>query len=117
MFKVNNVTMPEPSEISVSINDLDVDSTRNAKGDLIRDRVAVKRKYEIAYKSLSADDLSKILNAMKDEFFDATLIDPMENKAVTRKYYVGDRSIGVYSYNSKYKKCMYKDVKFSIVQK
>ena len=44
ILKINGIAIPDPSEFSVDIMDIDDETTRNAKGDLIRNRIATKRK-------------------------------------------------------------------------
>ena len=44
MLKINNVSIAVPSAFQVDIQDIDGESNRNAKGELLRDRIAVKRK-------------------------------------------------------------------------
>ena len=42
MLKINGVDIATPKTFSVDISDLDGETNRNAKGELIRDRIAVK---------------------------------------------------------------------------
>ena len=45
LFKINGVTMPTPKSFKVTINDIDSENTtRDARGTMHRDRIAVKRK-------------------------------------------------------------------------
>ena len=44
MLKINGVAVATPKTFEVIISDLDGESNRNTNGDLIRDRIAVKRK-------------------------------------------------------------------------
>lgn len=96
-MKINGTTIPTPSSMEVAIMDIDSDSYRNANGNLIRDRVAVKRKVNCSWNWLSVSDASTLLKAVKDEFFEMTYLDPMEGGEVTKTFYVGDRTNPVYS--------------------
>jgi hypothetical protein len=93
-LKVNGVPLvASPSEFRVTILDLDDadSSVRTSDGMLNRDRIAVKRQIEIGWNALTSIQLSQILKAMKDVFFDFTFPDPMEGKYITKRMYVGDR--------------------------
>ena len=77
--------------------DIDSDSYRNANGNLVRDRVAVKRKVNCSWNWLSVSDASTLLTAVEDEFFEMTYLDPKAGKELTLTFYVGDRTNPVYS--------------------
>lgn len=72
--------------------DLDGESNRNAKGDLLRDRIAVKRKIECEWPPLTMKEVSTLLNSVKSVYFTVEYPDPMEGGIVTKTFYVGDRS-------------------------
>lgn len=91
MLKINGVAIATPKSFKVDIMDLDGESNRNAKGELIRNRVAVKRKLECEWPPLSMSEISTILKAVKDVYFSVTYPDPMEGTIVTKTFYVGDR--------------------------
>lgn len=92
MLTIDGVKVTAPSVFKVDINDLDGESGRNARGDLIRDRVAVKRKLECEWGPLQNGEISVILQAVKNEFFDVRYPDPMTGSMQTKTFYVGDRS-------------------------
>lgn len=100
---VNGTTLPAPNQYSFIVNDIDGKSTRNANGKLSRDRVAVKRKLTINWGPLSIEQLSKILQAIKDPFFQCTYLDGQEGQMMTKTFYVGDRTSPAYSWNEKMK--------------
>lgn len=92
------VSLPDPSEMSWSISDLDSDSSgRNQNGDLYRDRQAVKRKLECSWPPCKTEVLSVLLNAVEDEFFELTYPDPVVGQNRTMTCYVGDRSAPLYT--------------------
>lgn len=92
MLKINGVAIAAPSVFKVDISDLDGEAGRNARGNLIRDRVAVKRKLECEWGPLENSEISTLLQAVKDEFFQVTYPDPMTGNNQTKTFYVGDRS-------------------------
>lgn len=97
-MKINGTKIKAPSEYSVSISDLDGETHRNAKGQMIRDRVAVKRKIECSWNMLTIEEMKTLLNAVKDEFFSCTYLDPMTGTEQTKTFYVGDRTSPIYSF-------------------
>ena len=48
-MKINGVKIKTPQEMQVTINDIDGETTRNARGDMVRDRIAVKRKISLKF--------------------------------------------------------------------
>lgn len=96
MIQINGVAIATPKSFKVTINDLDGESNRNARGELIRDRIAVKRKLECEWAPLSMSEISTILQAMQDVYFSVTYPDPMEGIMLTKTFYVGDRTAPIY---------------------
>ena len=97
ILKINGVAIPDPSEFSVDIMDIDDETTRNAKGDLIRNRIATKRKLNCQWPPCGNAEMSTILKAVKNVFFTVEYPDPMEGIRLTKTFYVGDRQMPVYS--------------------
>lgn len=94
-LKVNGQNIvATPSEMQVTILDLDDadSSVRTADGTLNRDRVAVKRQIDLTWSMLSNVQISQILKAMDAVFFEFTFPDPMEDKNITKRVYVGNRA-------------------------
>lgn len=95
MLKINGVVIHTPKGYEVTISDLDGESSRNANGKLIRDRIAVKRKISLEWPPLTQGEISTLLSAVSDVFFTCEFIDPQEG-VVTRTMYVGDRTSPAY---------------------
>jgi len=93
MLKINGVAIAAPSVFQVDIADIDGETRRNARGDLIRDRVAVKRKLNCEWPPLTMGEISTLLQAVKDVFFQVTYPEPMTGRTETKTFYVGDRSM------------------------
>lgn len=85
-----------PKSFVVDLSDIDGESTRNALGDLIRDRIAVKRKLSCDWEPLRMDQISALLQAVQNEFFQVTYPDPMTGSMRTSFFYVGDRTAPMY---------------------
>ena len=49
MISVNGVAIATPKTFEATVTDLDGESNRNANGELIRDRIAVKRKLNLEW--------------------------------------------------------------------
>lgn len=114
MLKINGVVVKTPSSFEVQISDLDGESNRNAQGDLIRDRIAVKRKLICEWPPLTQTESATLLNAVKDVFFDVTYPDPQLG-LVTKTMYVGDRTTPAYQYKNGEVK--WSGVKFNLVER
>lgn len=102
MLILNGVVVPTPKAMSISINDIDAETGRNANGTIVRDRVAVKRKIECEWGMLTQDEMQTLLNAVTPVFFSVKYIDP-QTGITTKTMYVGDRTAPVYNFNSKFK--------------
>ena len=97
ILTINGVEVKDPKSLQVEIQDIDKESERNANGTMVRTRVATKRKISVEWSPLSNSEISKILKAMSNVFFTVKYTDPMEGKAITKTFYVGDSSAPVYS--------------------
>lgn len=95
MISINGVVIATPKTFEVEISDLDGETNRNANGDLVRDRIAVKRKLILEWPPLSQSQISTLLKAVSSVFFSVTFPDP-ELGVITKTMYVGDRTAPVY---------------------
>lgn len=78
MIVVNGNKIAVPKSYKVTVSDIDGESNRNANGELVRDRIAVKRKLEMEWGPLEDSEISVLLKAVKDTFFEVTFPDPQE---------------------------------------
>lgn len=95
---INGTEIPVyPAEFAVTILDLDdADGTyRTADGRMNRERVAVKRQIEIGFNAMLWENLSSLLRATEDEFFNFTYPDPLTGRQATKIFYVGDRQAAI----------------------
>ena len=92
LLTINGVSITSPKELQVDVMDLDGTTNRNAKGEIVRDRIAVKRKISLKWGPLSPSQISTILQSVQSEFFTCTYPDPMVGGDSTKTFYVGDRS-------------------------
>lgn len=97
MLKINNTDIATPKTFEPAINDLDGESNRNANGEMIRDRIAVKRKLNCEWGPLTQGEISTLLNAVSSVFFTVTFPDPQLGM-ITKTMYVGDRTAPAYQF-------------------
>ena len=100
MLKVNGTTIKTPKRMAIGIYDVSKSADRNAQGDILIDRVAVKRKVECEWGALTNAEMSALLSACTAVFFSVTFPDPQTGGDKTITCYVGDRTAPVYKYNS-----------------
>lgn len=94
LLKINDVEIASyPDSFTVTPLDLDngESSVRTADGTLTRDRITVKRQINMSWGILKWAEISSILQAMQDEFFNFYYPDPMTGSYVTKSFYVGNR--------------------------
>lgn len=113
MIKINGVVLPTPSDYNPGIQDISK-AERNARGTMIIERIATKRKIELAWKYLSQEELSLILNLISPVFFTVDYIDPKDGR-ITGTFYVGDRNVGALDYINGI--IRWKDIKFSLIER
>lgn len=90
---VDDVKIPDPSEWSYQIGDLDTSGSRDATGYLHRSYVATKINYEFSWNGLEWEMLQTILSAVNQPKFTLTAPDPRTyTDTYEGEYYVGDRS-------------------------
>lgn len=113
MIQVNGVTIATPSELTVGIQDIS-QAERVATGDIVIDRIATKIKLNMKWSYLKATQLSTLLGAIEPVTFNVTYPDPRTNSDVTKAFYVGDRNMGMYRYNSGNPE--YTDIGFNFIE-
>ncbi|WP_142414385.1 DUF6711 family protein [Hathewaya massiliensis] len=114
MISINGVELPAPTDFQVGIMDISK-AERNARGSMIIERIATKRKLELALKNLSKEEVSKILKLVSPVFFNVTYVDPQDNSTRTGVFYCGDRNIGMLGFING--QIYYKDVKFNLIER
>lgn len=101
VLEIDSTDITNPQSLQVDIQDIDGESTgRNQLGELVRDRVATKRKVSCTWGPLSGTDMSTLLSAVSAVSFSLTYPDPLTGSTRTGTFYVGDRSIPAYRQNS-----------------
>ncbi|MDJ0305395.1 DUF6711 family protein [Dehalobacter sp.] len=114
MIKINNTELPAIVVYNVSIMDIS-QAGRNANGTMIIERIATKRKIELAAGRLTREQLSQMLNLVAPVFFTVEYPDPQDNTMKSGTFYCGDRNIEGLRYKNG---LMYwKGVKFSLIER
>ncbi|EJW14280.1 hypothetical protein M5X00_31810 [Paenibacillus alvei] len=114
MIKVNGVDLPTPSDYNVGIQDISK-AERNARGTMIIERIATKRKLELAWKYLTKEQLQQVLNAVSPVFFNVEYLDPQTGSRRSGSFYAGDRTVGAMDYING--NIRWKDIKFNVIER
>lgn len=92
-FVINGFRLPDPSDFTYQVGDLDTSGSRDATGLLHRAYVATKINFELSWNSLEWEKLQQILAAVNTPKFTLTAPDPRSFlDTYTGDYYVGDRT-------------------------
>lgn len=115
---MNGVDLPEPAHGGAIFSVQDIDSAetgRNSEGDMMRDRVATKIKWQFTFPPLNRAMCSAILNAIADVTFELEYPDPFSpTEMATKTCYVGDRTAPAYSTASGMP--MWESISFSAIE-
>lgn len=116
MISINGVPILTPKSFEATVSDLDGQSNRNLYGELIRDRIAIKRKLTLEWPPLTQSEISTLLTAVSGVFFTVTYPDPQEG-IVTKTMYVGDRTAPAYLYDEKNMQVKWTGLKMNFIEK
>lgn len=116
MISINGVPITSPKTFEATVSDLDGESNRNLFGELVRSRIAVKRKLTLEWPPLTQSEMSTLLTAVSGDFFTVTYPDPQEGM-VTKTMYVGDRTAPAYFYDEKTKQVKWSGLKMNFIEK
>lgn len=113
VLKIGGADMPTPSAMSPMMYDI-TEAERDSTGTMHIDLVATKYKLECTWAHLTQEDMSKLLNAIKNITFSVTFTDPESGSEKTISVYKGDRTIPVL--RVKDGKTEYKDFKVNFIE-
>jgi hypothetical protein len=115
---LNNINLPTPAIKGAVFSVQDIDSSetgRNLEGDMIRERVATKIKWQLTFPPLTRKMAARLLNAISEASFGFIYPDPMsETGTVKKTCYVGDRTAPAYSTASGMP--MWENIAFSVIE-
>ena len=116
MIKVDGEWIKTPSTFNWGLQDVSgSDAGRTQDAVMHKNRIAQKRKIDLAWANPTKEETHAILVAFNPEYVDVTYWDPLDGKNVTRTFYVGDRSAPVktwYVGNQRYA-----SVSFNIIER
>lgn len=93
-FKIGNLPV-YPSKATISYQDLDGESERNADGYLVRQ--VIRRnvvKVELEFPPMTTDKINEILVALNAPEFEFIYPDPLTGASTPIRAYCGDRQLG-----------------------
>lgn len=117
MLKINGVAIATPKTFKVNIYDIDGETYRNTRGDLIRDRITTKRKLECEWPPLTMTQISTLLKAVEDEFFQVEYPDPYEGAFITKTFYVGDRTAPMLRQNQQTGEILWEGLSMNFIER
>lgn len=115
LLVVNGVTLPDPSEMTLSDYDL-TDSNRNANGFMITQMIREDvHKIECKWNLLRPEDWKRIREAIKKKFgLSVTYYLPDKGEGGTLTMYAGDRKTPIYTYQDG--KPVYKNAALNFIE-
>lgn len=113
LISINGVGLLTPSKYEVSLLDISK-AERNAKGNMLIERINTKRKISISYSVLTGSDLSDLLGKLSPTSFSVTYLDPQTNAYRTSSFYCGDRNVGMIDYINGNPR--YRDLSFDLIE-
>ena len=120
MISIGGAALKDPSAYSVALQDVDSENTtRNAKGVLIRDRIrGGVYKISIGWEGLTRAQLQQITSAVSGVKLSVSFFDPTTGTTnVTRTMYVGDRSAELNTHMNESNRAISRwDLSFSLIE-
>ena len=96
MIKVDGVSLPCPSEYTWGLQDVSAgESGRTDDALMHKNRVAQKRKLQLAWVGLDWQQTAQIMQAVNPEYITVTYPDMLSGQYEVRTFYVGDRTAPV----------------------
>lgn len=99
MIKINGVTIKTPQSCTIGIEDIAAKSDRNALGEILIDRIAVKRRFDMEWGALTNAEISSILTAVQSVFFEVEYPDPQTGTTRTIIAYLDSRDAPILKYS------------------
>jgi|LSQX01.1.fsa_nt_gb hypothetical protein len=100
MININGTPVKTPQVCTIGIEEISSGEVRNALGDALIDRVAVKRRLDMEWGALSNAECSAILSAVKSIFFRVEYPDPEDGVEKLIICHVTDRESPMLRYTN-----------------
>lgn len=115
LLTINSVEVKTPSKMQVDIGDIDGETTRTARGNLIRDRIGTKRKINCVFPPMTQSEMSTLLGAVSGVFFSVLYQDPILGMT-TKTFYVGDRNVPMYRFGNGTTDLLWEGLKMNFIE-
>lgn len=115
IIKFGGAAMPSPSKMNIEIVDVGDSSRRNARGDRIVDRIAIKRAIELEWSCLNQQELALITAATTEPFITVECLDPVGAGLREGVFRVVSHAAGVLRADER--GCMWRDVTMKLEEK
>jgi hypothetical protein len=122
MLEFNGVAVKDPSSLTWSIADESSEESGRSTNDgkMNKDVITQKRKLELSWSNLTANEASTILKAVNytnvGAIFPVRYPDTMSNTYETRRFYVGDRTAPMKSWTDLYNGKVYSTLSFGLIE-
>ena len=119
ILQINKFDIADPQTLTWDIYDLDSEdgAGRNQEGLMFRDRVAVKRKLNCTWPPMDDHEMSKLLKAMDNVFFQLRYPDAHDGMYREGEFYVGDRSTPMYVWNNEKGKFLWEGLSANFIER
>ena len=115
MLKFDGVTLRDPSSLQWSLQRVSSpDAGRTRDGVMHVEQVTQKRKLELAWNNITAAEASAIIAAANPEYIQVWYYDYLDAQFETRRFYTGDQTIPVYTFQDDKK--IVSNVAFNIIE-
>lgn len=93
---INGSTPPMPTSLVATRYALDKDSYRTASGDLKRNFIGYKMKFELTFKMMTKTEIQSLLSMLNSESFTVTYENIITGSVVSGTFYHNDMSVSPY---------------------
>lgn len=95
---VDAAYVPTPSAYAVEYNDISApEAGRTEDGNMHKLRVGTARKITLEWANVTASVGAELMRLFQPEYISVAFLDPRLNSYVSAQFYVGDRSVKMYS--------------------
>lgn len=114
MLRADGVDLPTPSDYTVDFEELSK-AERNALGTMVKDVIAYKYKLNCVWKSLTQEEMTKLMNVKRKNSFTLDFISLDTGEKVTGYFYAGTPSASAMKFeNGKVDRWL--DVKMNFIE-
>lgn len=115
MLKVDGVALPTPTSYTPDFEEISK-AERNARGTMIKEVIAYKYKLNLIWAMLTQEELTKLMNVKRKNFFNLEFIAMDTGKKTTGVFYAGTPQAGAVEYKNG-RVQYWKDVKMNFIER